>query len=203
MRGFTIALAASALLAQEASLRLREPAPAEEKVPAAGKFSMTVLEKHRLLRDEETGHIYLCDRHDLVKPALQLLSVARRDGKYVYTYRVRNAADAVDAVSHIIFRTEVNPELESVGSEVWFDRVGVAPGREATITVDSIYPPHRTTAYVRGISVEKELERIETRPVPQGVRPEFFEYMEQAANWMLDSVHLQVVGPLPDSKAKH
>jgi hypothetical protein len=189
------------------ALRLMEPGPETENGrPIAtrpkGKFSTTIMEGYRLLRDEETGHTYLSDRHDLVKPKLELLNVTQRDGKYVYAYRILNAADAADPVTRAIFLTEVDPELESTGSVIWFDRAGVAPGKEATFTITSWYPPHKTTAYVQAWIVDRELERIETRPVPQGVRREFFEYMEQSTDPMVDSIPVEVVGPLPDSKAK-
>jgi hypothetical protein len=71
---------------------------------------------------------------------------------------------------------------------------GVAPRHEATFTIVAEFDGKKTTAQVQHFMASEELERLESKPLPNDIAPDFFDYIMRESR--ADLVAVETVGPL-------
>lgn len=153
-----------------------------QKEPRPAHVSVLETDTQRILT-HANGQSYTLDRNDLVRFTIDLLGVKQEDGKFFYAYVVKNTGK--EPINQVYFYTP--------RAAIWFDARGILPGESRTITFKSEYGPKKTTVHMRTFSPEKEVQRLESRPIPIDTHPELFAAIEKAGS---DNVTVEIVGPL-------
>jgi hypothetical protein len=201
MSKFAMLILVTPLLHGQVGLRVNREAPATHEGAVLGEKSeqghhvTTLTETHRVFTSEDGRFSYMLLRHDAIRPSLTLLGVTKSaDGKNLFTYKIANGKGAAQSINSVRFITGFNEARTNTGAEIWFSIEGVVPGHETTFTIASEFGAKKTTAIVDHFVAAEELERLETKPLPQDISPEFFEYIMRESR--ADVVAVETTGPL-------